>query len=40
MIGKIRKDFAAKGVVQSDHQIGRVMTELMEKAIADVKAGK
>jgi hypothetical protein len=37
---KIRKDFDAKGVVQSDHQIGRVMTELMEKAVADIKAGK
>ena len=40
VMGKIRKDFDAKGVVQSDHQIGRIMTELMEKAIADVKAGK
>ncbi|MGO9703543.1 MAG: DUF1476 domain-containing protein [Xanthobacteraceae bacterium] len=40
VMGKIRKDFEAKGVVQSDHQIGRVMTELMEKAIADIKAGK
>jgi hypothetical protein len=38
--GKIRKDFDAKGVTQSDHQIARVMTELMEKAIADIKAGK
>ncbi len=37
---QIRTDFDAKGVVQSDHQIGRVMTELMEKAIADIKAGK
>ena len=37
---KIRKDFEAKGVVQSEHQISRVMTELMEKAIADIKAGK
>jgi hypothetical protein len=37
---KIRTDFDAKGVDQSDHQIGRVMTELMEKAIADIKAGK
>ncbi len=37
---KIREDFDAKGVVQSDHQIGRIMTELMEKAIADIKAGK
>ncbi|HML08428.1 MAG TPA: DUF1476 domain-containing protein [Xanthobacteraceae bacterium] len=37
---KIRKDFDAKGVVQSDHQISRTMTELMERAIADVKAGR
>ena len=37
---KIRKDFDAKGVAQSDHQISRQMTELMAKAIADVKAGK
>jgi hypothetical protein len=37
---KIRKDFETKGVAQSDHQIGRVMTELMEKAVADIKAGK
>ena len=37
---KIRKDFDAKGVVQSDHQIGRVMSELMAKAIADIKAGR
>ena len=37
---KIRKDFDAKGVAQSDHQIGRTMTELMAKAITDVKAGR
>jgi hypothetical protein len=37
---KIRADFDAKGVAQSDHQIGRIMTELMEKAVADIKAGK
>ena len=37
---KIRKDFDAKAVAQSDHQIGREMTELMAKAIADIKAGK
>jgi hypothetical protein len=36
---KIRKDFDAKGVAQSDHQISRVMTELMAKAVADIKAG-
>jgi hypothetical protein len=38
--GKIRKDFDAKGVSQSDHQIARTMTELMAKAVADIKAGK
>jgi hypothetical protein len=37
---KIRQDFDAKGVAQSDHQIGRAMTELMAQAIADIKAGK
>jgi hypothetical protein len=37
---KIRKDFDAKGVVQSDHQISRTMNELMAKAVTDIKAGK
>jgi len=37
---KIRKDFDAKSVAQSDHQIARTMTELMAKAVADVKAGR
>jgi hypothetical protein len=37
---KIRKDFDAKGVDQSDHQIERQMTELMATAIADIKAGR
>jgi hypothetical protein len=37
---KIRKDFDAKGVNQSDHQISRTMTELMAKAVADIKAGR
>jgi hypothetical protein len=37
---KIRKDFDAKGVAQSDHQISRTMTELMAKAVADIKAGR
>jgi len=37
---KIRKDFDAKGVAQSDHQISRTMTELMAKALADIKAGR
>ncbi len=34
---KIRKDFDAKGVAQSDHQIRRTMDELMETAIAQIK---
>ena len=37
---KIRKDFDAKAVDQSDHQIERQMTELMATAIADIKAGR
>jgi hypothetical protein len=37
---KIRKDFDAKGVAQSDHQIDRQMTELMAQAIIDIKAGR
>jgi len=37
---KIRKDFDAKGVKESDHQIRRTMDELMAKAIEAVKAGK
>jgi len=36
---KLRKDFDAKGVEQSDHQIRRAMQELMEKAVAQIKAG-
>jgi hypothetical protein len=37
---KIRKDFDAKGVEQSDHQIARTMDELMARAVADIKAGR
>jgi hypothetical protein len=37
---KIRKDFDAKGVIQSDHQISRTISELMAKAVADLKAGR
>ena len=36
---KLRKDFDAKGVNESDHQIRRTMQELMEKAVAQIKAG-
>jgi hypothetical protein len=37
---KIRKDFDAKGVAQSDHQISRTMNELMAKAVTDIKEGR
>ena len=36
---KVRKDFDAKGVKESDHQIRRTMQEMMEKAVAQIKAG-
>jgi hypothetical protein len=36
---KVRKDFDAKGIAESDHQIRRTMDELMAKAVADIKAG-
>jgi hypothetical protein len=34
---KIRKDFDAGGVAQSDHQIRRTMAELMETAIQQIR---
>ena len=37
---KIRKDFDAKGVTDSDHQIRRTMDQLMAKAIQEIKAGQ
>jgi len=37
---KIRGDFDAKGVTESDHQIRRTMDELMAKAVTEIKAGK
>jgi len=36
---KVRADFDAKGVEQSDHQIRRTMVELMATAIQQVTAG-
>ena len=36
---KVRKDFDAKGIEQSDHQIRQTMDALMEQAIAQIKAG-
>lgn len=35
---KVRKDFDAKGVALSDQQIRTAMNDLMEKAIAEIKA--
>ncbi|HLO22158.1 MAG TPA: DUF1476 domain-containing protein [Methyloceanibacter sp.] len=35
---KIRRDFDAKGVQQSDHQIRRKMSDLMSEAIAQIEA--
>ena len=40
VLRKIRKDFDAKAVDQSDHQISRHATELMAQAIQAIKAGK
>ena len=40
VFNKIRKDFDAKGVSQSDHQIHRTMDELMARAIEEVRAAK
>jgi hypothetical protein len=37
---KVRRDFDAKGVTESDHQIRRTMDELMAQAVASIKAGK
>jgi hypothetical protein len=40
MFARIRRDFDAKGVAQSDHQIRRTIDELMAKAVEDVKSGR
>lgn len=37
---KIRADFDAKKVDQSDHQIRRTMSELLAVAVAEVETGK
>jgi hypothetical protein len=36
---KIRKDFDAKAVAQSDHQIRRTMDDLLAQAVEQIKAG-
>ena len=35
---KIRKDFDAKGIEQSDHQIRRKMSDLMGEALGQIEA--
>ena len=37
---KVRKDFDAKGVAQSDQDIRKTMTDLMGQAVDQIKAGK
>jgi len=39
-VAKVRQDFDAKGVAQSDDQIRHVMNEFMARAIVEIKAGK
>jgi hypothetical protein len=39
VLRKLRKDFDAKGVAESDQQIRAAMNQLMEQAIAQIKAG-
>jgi hypothetical protein len=35
---KLRTDFDAKGVIESDHQIRRMMSEMMSQAVAQIEA--
>jgi hypothetical protein len=37
---KVRKDFDAKGIKQTDQQIRTTMTSLMTEAVAQIKTGK
>ena len=39
VLRKVRTDLEAKGVALSEYQIRRTMDELMEQAIAQIKAG-
>jgi hypothetical protein len=40
VVRKVRKDFDAKGVAQSDEQIRHIMIELLARAVMEIKAGK
>jgi hypothetical protein len=37
---KVRKDFDAKGIAQSDQDLRKMMVDLMGQAIDQIKAGK
>jgi len=37
---RLRKDFDAKGVAQSDHQIRRTLDEMLAKAVEEIKTGR
>lgn len=37
---KVRADFDAAGVAQSEHQIRRTMDELLARAVEEIKAGR
>jgi len=39
VLKKVHKDLEAKGVVHAEQDIRQAMTDLMEKAIAEIKAG-
>ncbi len=39
-VAKVREDFDAKGVAQSEEQIRRVMNDFMARAVVEIKAGK
>jgi hypothetical protein len=40
VLGRLRRDFAARGVRLSDREIRRTMTNLMTRAIAEIKAAR
>ena len=40
VFAKLRTDFDARGVKQSDHQIRRIIEHLMARAVEEVKTGK
>ncbi len=39
VIGKVKADFEAKGVAQSDHQIRRTLEEMLATAVQQIQTG-